>query len=85
MWPVCIIRFNPWDLLLQQRSVRGLLKSQGKKFHNLVKDISAWTYLSNPAACFLLSGKVAGKGVTLFSIALGTLISIALVYFKRNH
>lgn len=60
-------------------------KFGAQRFHNWVKDISARTYLSNPVACFLLCGKVAGKGVTLFSIALGTLMSIALVYFKRSY
>lgn len=60
-------------------------KFGAQRFHNWVKDISAQTYLSNPVACFLLSGKVAGKGVTLFSIALGTLMSIALVYLKRSY
>lgn len=73
------------DLFLQQRSVKSLLKIQRTEISQSVKDISARTYLSNPAACFLLSGIVAGKEVTLFSIALGTLMSIALVYFKRSY
>lgn len=65
MWHILIKQFNPQDLLLQQSSIKGLLKIQGTEISQSVKDVSARTYLLNSAACFLLSGKVAGKGVTL--------------------
>lgn len=92
MWRVT--QFNPWDSQhnwihgthsYNKAQSRVCWKSRAQRFHNWVKDISARTYLSNPAACFLLSGKVAGRGVTLFSIALGTLMTIALVYVKRSY
>lgn len=65
MWHILIKQFNPQDLLLQQSSIKGLLKIQGTEISQSVKDVSARTYLLNSAACFFLSGKVAGKGVTL--------------------